>query len=255
MGCWSSDSSHVERPVSSIPLADDHDLADDLARAAIALAERFSAGATLWAVAPAQPEHARHLAVEFVHPVIVGKPALPAASVDGPDLVGRLRPLVRRGDIVVAIGELAHDVSAVLQRCPAWGAVAVRVGTGTRPAGSATDHLLWIDDDRGEAAHDGRLTLLYHLLWELTHLCLEHGSVGAAERDCPTAELGTCITCSDDARLGEIVEPGVGGLATVRIDGIDERVDVSLVEPVTAGQLVLVHAGSAIADVAAADAP
>ena len=45
---------------------------DDLARAALALARRFAAGATLWCVAPAWPEHARHVAVEFVHPVIMG---------------------------------------------------------------------------------------------------------------------------------------------------------------------------------------
>ena len=54
----------------------------DLARAALALARRFAAGATMWCLAPAWPEHARHVAVEFVHPVIVGKRALPAVSVD-----------------------------------------------------------------------------------------------------------------------------------------------------------------------------
>ena len=45
----------------------------DLAAAALALARRFAAGATLWCVAPAWPSHARHVAVEFVHPVIVGR--------------------------------------------------------------------------------------------------------------------------------------------------------------------------------------
>ena len=67
---------------SSVEL--DPELGDDLARAALGLARRFAAGATMWCLAPAWPEHARHVAVEFVHPVIVGKRALPAVSVDRP---------------------------------------------------------------------------------------------------------------------------------------------------------------------------
>ena len=63
-----------------------------LAAAALALARRFAAGATMWCVAPQWPSHGRHVAVEFVHPVIVGKRALPAVSSRGPDLVERLAP-------------------------------------------------------------------------------------------------------------------------------------------------------------------
>ncbi len=59
--------------------------AEDLAAAARALARRFAAGATMWCVAPEWPSHARHVAVEFVHPVIVGKRALPAVSIDAGD--------------------------------------------------------------------------------------------------------------------------------------------------------------------------
>ena len=81
----------------------DAGLGEDLARAALALARRFAAGATMWCVAPAWPEHARHVAVEFVHPVIMGKRALPAVSVDDPDPVAALRATVRAGDILVAV--------------------------------------------------------------------------------------------------------------------------------------------------------
>nr|MDQ3293690.1 hydrogenase assembly protein HupF [Actinomycetota bacterium] len=49
-----------------------------LATAALSLARRFAAGGTLWCWSPGSPEHARHVAVEFVHPVIVGTRALPA---------------------------------------------------------------------------------------------------------------------------------------------------------------------------------
>ena len=58
--------------------------AEGLAVAALDLARRFHAGATLWCLSPRWPSHARHLSVEFVHPVIVGTRALPARSVEGP---------------------------------------------------------------------------------------------------------------------------------------------------------------------------
>jgi hypothetical protein len=54
--------------------------ADRLASAAFELAKRFARGATLWCAAPEWPWHAQHVAVEFVHPVIVGKRALPAVA-------------------------------------------------------------------------------------------------------------------------------------------------------------------------------
>ncbi|HWH30837.1 MAG TPA: hypothetical protein VNU26_18090, partial [Mycobacteriales bacterium] len=49
-------------------------LADDVAGAALLLARRLHAGGTLWCASPAWPHHAQHVAVEFIHPVIVGKP-------------------------------------------------------------------------------------------------------------------------------------------------------------------------------------
>ena len=80
---------------------------DDLAVAALALARRFSAGATMWCVGPVWTEHARHVAVEFVHPVIVGKRALPALTVDSADPVAALRPMAASGDVLVLVGDAA----------------------------------------------------------------------------------------------------------------------------------------------------
>ena len=68
-------------------------LADDLAVAALALARRFAAGATMWCASPRWPFHAQHVAVEFVHPVIVGKRALPAVHVSDTDIVAGVRML------------------------------------------------------------------------------------------------------------------------------------------------------------------
>ena len=63
------------------------ELATDLAETAFTLAKRFAAGATMWSIAPSWEPHALHIAVEFVHPVIMGKRALPAVALTGPDLV------------------------------------------------------------------------------------------------------------------------------------------------------------------------
>src|ERR1700689_924057 len=69
--------------------------AEDLAAAALTMARRFAAGATMWCVAPQWPSHGHHVAVEFVHPVIVGKRALPAISVDGAEAQNAVRLLSR----------------------------------------------------------------------------------------------------------------------------------------------------------------
>jgi len=110
--------------------------ADELAAAALTLARGFAAGGTLWVVAPRHPAHGHHVAVEFVHPVIVGKRALPARCVDPVDLTALRGPV----DMVLVIGEDGPDDPTV------------RIG--------ADDPIEWV--------------LAYHLLWELTHVVFEH---------------------------------------------------------------------------------
>ena len=59
--------------------------ADRIARLCHELAERFLAGGRLLAFGLTSQARSdvRHVAVEFVHPVIVGKRALPALGLDG----------------------------------------------------------------------------------------------------------------------------------------------------------------------------
>ncbi len=57
-----------------------------------------------------------------------------------------------------------------------------------------------------------------------------------------------CITCSDQGTVMRVVAAGAGGLAVCA--GVDERaeeVEVSLLDAVLPGDLVLVHAGVALA--------
>ena len=160
----------------------DGGLAEDLAAASLAMARRFAAGATMWCVAPSWEPHAHHMAVEFVHPVIVGKRALPAFALTGPDLVPRAQVAVRHGDILIAVADCRDaDVAGLMRRAPALGAVSAWIGSGRRPPAAAADHVLWIDDPDPMTPATGRFVLLYHLLWELTHVCFEHPGLLAGQ--------------------------------------------------------------------------
>jgi hypothetical protein len=228
------------------PVVVDDDLASDLAGTALVLARRFAAGATMWCLSPASPEHARHVAVEFVHPVIMGKRALAAVCVDEPDPVSALRAVVRPGDILLAVDAGGSpEVREALRRAGAWGLTSVWIGAGDRPAPGLADHVLWVEDPAGTATHDGRLVVLYHVLWELTHVCFEHpGLLTEPTADCDDV---VCTTCSDEGRLAEVVAPVDPSTATVRTARGTETVDTTIVGPREAGDLLLVHAGSAIA--------
>jgi hypothetical protein len=218
------------------------DLAADLAAAALTLAKRFAAGATMWSIAPGWEPHALHIAVEFIHPVIVGKRALPAVALTGPDLVDLVRVSVRPGDIVIGVGGAdSPEVRSVMRRCPAWGATTIWIGSGERPAVGSADHVLWLDDPDPRIPATGGFVLFYHLLWELTHVCFEHPGLLK-----PSAAEEVCATCSDEGRLGEVLSASADGTAAVRTAKGVENVATMLIDPVAAGDLVLVHAGTAI---------
>jgi hypothetical protein len=221
-------------------------LPEDLASASMGLARRFASNATLWCWAPRWPQHAEHVAVEFVHPVIVGKRALPAVALSDADPVTALRTLVEPGDVLLVVAPAATaQVATVLTRAPAWGVETIWLGSGDRPGFGMADHLLWFDDLGDEAASNGAFVLAYHVLWELTHVCLEHPGLltGAIrDKDCDDAR---CTTCSDEGRVAEVIGTS-GAVTVVRSGGGTEEVDNTLVDPVAPGDLVLVHAGVAL---------
>jgi hypothetical protein len=229
-------------------------LGADLATAALVIAQRMAGGATMWCLAPAWPEHGRHMAVEFVHPVVVGKRALPSLFVEGPAPLARLRTLVRPGDVLVGIDAGTSEVvQSAMRRAPVWGMTTVWIGAGTRPAPGSADHVLFVDDT-GLARHDGSVVLLYHVLWELTHVCFEHpGLLAVAEEPAPQDDPASddeslvCITCADEGRAAEVVSAEGPDRAIVRTAEGVETIDTSLVGPLAHGDLVLVHAGAAIA--------
>ena len=61
----------------------------------------------------------------------------------------------------------------------------------------------------------GTFVLMYHLLWELTHVCFEHPGLLKPPADECTDDV--CVTCSDEGRLGEVVlEPARNAMRPVR---------------------------------------
>jgi hypothetical protein len=153
-----------------------------------------------------------------------------------------VRVSVRAGDIVIGVGGADNaEVRSVMRRCPAWGATSVWIGSGERPQAGSADHVLWLDDPDPRVPATGGFVLFYHLLWELTHVCFEHPGLLK-----PAAAEQVCVTCSDEGRLGEVLAASADGTAQVRTARGVETVATALIDPVVAGDLVLVHAGTAI---------
>jgi D-sedoheptulose 7-phosphate isomerase len=133
------------------------------------MAERFVRGGRLLGVgaSPQARSDARHVAVEFVHPVIVGKRALPAIAVtgDGASLAGQVDLAAEPGDIVMAFeGEAAGQ------------AVALARGRGCLTIGFEPCGAEWqLDPETGDPfARQELAETAYHLLWELVHVFFEH---------------------------------------------------------------------------------
>ena len=115
---------------------------------------------------------AQHVSVEFVHPVIVGKRALPAL-----DLSALMRPwldaILRPEDIVMGFGPPEGDpeVWAALQSAHARGAM-----TFALPGPSGSYALKPITED--PFIHQEHVEIFYHTLWETVHVFLEHRELG-----------------------------------------------------------------------------
>lgn len=68
------------------------------------------------------------------------------------------------------------------------------------------------------------------------------------ETNCKFDEAGHCITCSDEAQAARILHiyPDHEEALVMFDNSTTQEIDISLLESVTPGDLVLVHAGVAI---------
>jgi D-sedoheptulose 7-phosphate isomerase len=162
------------------------------ARCCHRMAERFASGGRLIALGadPAGRSDARHVSVEFVHPVIVGKRALPAIALsgEGGPLDRQLAGVAAPGDIVIAFGldrAEGGELMAVLARAAELGAMTVAYGDAPEP-GEAAGSDAWsfaVPSDEA-AVRQELIETHYHVLWELVHVFFDHRGLleGRGER-------------------------------------------------------------------------
>jgi D-sedoheptulose 7-phosphate isomerase len=147
--------------------------ANHIAEASRAMSERFQRGGRLLAFGcGAYSTDAQHVSVEFVHPVIVGKRALPALDLS-PMFRPWLQALVRPEDIVVGFGppEGDREVWEAMDEAQTRGAMTIAL------PGSHGDYF-WTPDIESPFAHQELIEILYHTLWETVHVFLEHRELG-----------------------------------------------------------------------------
>lgn len=178
---------------TSVPEAFFTSEAGRIAEACWAMARRFHAGGRLLAFGNgAGATDAQHVSVEFVHPVIVGKRALPAlaltndsatlsglmASGDaGMPFVRQLQVLARPQDIAMgfsANGNCANVVAALkLAREMGLLTLGLAGGDGGRMRETELDFCFLVHSQDAMAIQETHETL-YHVLWELVHIFFEH---------------------------------------------------------------------------------
>jgi D-sedoheptulose 7-phosphate isomerase len=141
--------------------------AERTARLCREMADRFGRGGRLLALGrtPAARSDVRHVAVEFVHPVIVGKRALPAIGLDDPLHVG----LLAEGDDIAMAFDSEAETREALALVRERGGVTIGyadVGAEWEFEPPSADPFV-----RQELAETH-----YHVLWELVHVFFEHQS-------------------------------------------------------------------------------
>jgi D-sedoheptulose 7-phosphate isomerase len=179
------------------PMRDFADQAGAVASACHDMAIRFHRGGKLVAFGTGGAgTDAQHVAVEFVHPVIVGKRALPAISLtsDVATVTGvatrdgvagifahQLRFLAEPADIALGISADGDcdSVLAGLVTAHELGmlTIALMGGEGGAIAASpATDHVLVARSDDPRIVKEMHVTA-YHVLWELVHVFFEQPGI------------------------------------------------------------------------------
>ena len=128
------------------------------------MAERFLRGGRLLAFGRgACATDAQHVSVEFVHPVIVGKRALPALDLSA--------------EFALWLEALVHPEDIVMGFAPPEGDIEVQAALVTARARKAMT-LSFPAVTNDAFIHQEAIEILYHTLWETVHVFLEHRELG-----------------------------------------------------------------------------
>jgi D-sedoheptulose 7-phosphate isomerase len=158
-----------------------------------AMAGRFRLGGKLIAFGNGGPAtDAQHVSVEFVHPVIVGKRALPAVSLtnDVATVTGvaktagfdevyahQMRYLAASEDIAlgISVDGRCENVHRALQLAGEMGLLTIALlggDGGSIARRGAAQHVMVVPTDDPLVVKEIHVTI-YHLLWELVHVALD----------------------------------------------------------------------------------
>ena len=144
-----------------------------MAEACREMSERFLRGGRLLAFGCGPyATDAQHVSVEFVHPVIVGKRALPAL-----DLSMAFQPwldaILRPEDIVMGFGPPEGDPQVLAALASARSRNAMTFALPGSPASYAMDAVT-----QNSFIHQETVEIFYHTLWETVHVFFEHRELG-----------------------------------------------------------------------------
>ena len=152
--------------------------ADDIACACQSMAARFQTGGRLLVCGEgAQRSDVAHVVVEFLHPVVVGKRALPAIALPGEsarDAASHFETFACAEDILLVLcaGALDARLSELAAMAAMRGVLTVLL-TGDGVVAAPADHAFAVPS-RDACVVQETHEMLYHILWELTHVFLDH---------------------------------------------------------------------------------
>jgi D-sedoheptulose 7-phosphate isomerase len=175
-----------------------------LAEACHEMSRRFLEGGRLLAFGngPAATD-AQHVSVEFVHPVIVGKRALPAIDL-GSEFEARLPVILQPEDIVMGFSFPSGDIAVerVLSIARERGALTFAL------AGEVGDYPFAPPDEDPFVCQE-IFEVLYHMLWETVHVYFEHREQG---HDVGASSFLYPFLGGKEQQLEEVVEEVQGSM-------------------------------------------
>jgi D-sedoheptulose 7-phosphate isomerase len=205
--------------------------AERIARLCHLMAERFARGGRLIALgwSPAARSDARHVAVEFVHPVIVGKRALPAIGLsrEGGSLPRQVALLAEPDDIAIAFGDGDEETVAGLRLAIDRGCLTI----GFAPFGAEWE----LEPPASDPfVRQELVETLYHVLWELVHVFFEHRGLLEGRAAGPVHDTGASsflypFLAEREHDLGAIVQD-VGRSVLMKASEVTELREQTLTE-------------------------
>jgi D-sedoheptulose 7-phosphate isomerase len=142
---------------------------------------------------------AAHIAVEFLHPVTTGRPALAAVNLDadvamltavandvgfGHVFVRQLIALARAGDALIGVSTSGNSQNLLAAFAQAKAIGLATIGLSGMQGGAMAhspdvDHCLVVETDSIHRVQETHV-VIYHILWDLVHTLLAHQRAGKA---------------------------------------------------------------------------